>query len=94
MSRTSRRQFAKTVAALPLAALAQTPPPAPEEKPFAKAQTEVAKAQHGAHLDDADLARIGASLREQATLIERLRAFSLKNSDEPDFTFSVLTKRW
>ena len=66
MSRTSRRQFAKTVAVLPLAALAQTPPQRPEEK----------------------------VLREHAALVERLRAFPLKSSDEPDFTFSALTKRW
>lgn len=78
---------------LPLSALAQAPPQ-PEKKALGTAMAEVVKAQHGKHLDDADLERIGATLQEHATLLERLRAFPLKNSDEPDFTFSSLTKRW
>lgn len=93
MSRTSRRQFAKTLTLLPLAAtelVAQTPP----EKPLPRALAEVVKVQYRDHLGDDELQRVTATLQDQAALLERLRQFPLANSDEPDVTFSSLTKRW
>ena len=87
MSRTSRRDFAKTIAILPLGALAQ-------ERQAESPSLHMIKAQHGQHLGADDLERIGKTLQEYATLLDRLRAFPLKNSDEPDVTFSSLTKRW
>ncbi len=92
MSRTSRRTFAKVVAAgavgLPLAA-AQT-----KASPLASAMTAVVKAQSGKHLTPADLDRLGKDLEEYAPYIESLREFKLVNSDEPDFTFASLVRRW
>jgi hypothetical protein len=91
---TSRRQFAKSLAAagaaVPLVAadlLAQTDP-----KPLSKALTEVVKSQYA--LADDESERVAATLQELATAVDRLRQFPLVNSDEPDFTFSALTKRW
>jgi hypothetical protein len=69
MSRTSRRQFAKTLTLLPLVATelaAKAPPVKATVKPTA----------------------------DLLALVERLRRFPLVNADEPDVTFSALTKRW
>ena len=96
MPRTSRRHFAKTLTVLPLAAVdvfAQTP----EEKPpvpLGKALAEVVRAEFGNHLNDEELERIGKDFQDYVPLLERLRAFKLANSDEPDVTFSSLTRRW
>ena len=94
MPRTSRRQFAKALAALPLVAV---PGVAQEEKPpspLAGALLEVVRAQSGQHLDSEELARIEKDLKEWAPAVERLRQFKLTNADEPDFSFSSLTRRW
>ncbi|MBK5258164.1 MAG: hypothetical protein JJE51_01095 [Thermoanaerobaculia bacterium] len=92
MSRTSRRTFAKVVAAgavgLPLAA-AET-----KSSPLASAMTAVVKSQSGKHLTPAELDRIGKDLEEYAPYLESLREFKLVNSDEPDFTFASLVRRW
>lgn len=66
MSRTSRRQFAKLLTLLPLAA------------------TELA----------AKVPRKRKPPEDLGALVARLRRFPLVNADEPDVTFSSLTKRW
>jgi hypothetical protein len=105
MTRTSRREFAKTLTAAGAAIaagelVAQTPPmPAPVQgppppSPLGKALKEVVRAQSGPYLSDDELERIGTDLQELMPLVERLRQFPLVNSDEPDVTFSALTRRW
>lgn len=102
MSRTTRRSFAKQVAAasaaLPLVAsdlLAQTPAPVPETpSPLAEALAGVVGAQSGQYLDAADMERIRADFKDYVPALDRLRSVKLSNGDEPDFTFVSLTKRW
>jgi hypothetical protein len=101
MSRSSRRHFAKSLAvaaaAIPLTttdAFAQTPPqPAPPPSPLAKALTGVVRAQHGRHLSEDELKRIEKDFSDYLPYLDGAREFKLVNSDEPDFTFSSLTKR-
>ncbi len=116
-ARTSRRQFAKTIAGAVLAAplvgahvalRAQTPPatkqaPAPpnpqptpaqqqqppKPSPAAEAYAEVARARFGEHLGEEDLNRLKRELEGNVRTADRLRAFKLKNSDEPDFVFGA-----
>lgn len=100
MPGTTRREFAKvlTVAGAAIA----TPDPAagqsrPGEKgphPLGLALAGVVRAQFGQHLSDDEMARIGSDFQDYVPLVERLRRFELKNSDEPDFTFAALTDRW
>ena len=98
MPHTSRRQFAKALSVLPLAAapslLAQAAPEEPPASALAVALTEVVRAQSWAFLDDEDMRQIGKDLQEWVPAVERLRQFKLVNSDEPDFSFSSLTRRW
>ncbi|HEX8130195.1 MAG TPA: hypothetical protein VF527_13915 [Pyrinomonadaceae bacterium] len=113
-ARTSRRQFAKTiagaVAAAPFIAQAtlnaQTPPatkqaPAPPNpqptpttapqaappSPIAEAYAEVGRLRFGGKLTPDELARMKRDLEGNVRTAERLRAFKLKNADEPDFIF-------
>ena len=90
----SRRHFAKSLAvaaaALPLAnteALAQP------QAALASALAGVVRAQHGRHLSEEDMKRIEKDFQDYIPYIERFRDFKLVNSDEPDFTFSSLTRR-
>ena len=109
--RTSRRQFAKTIAGAALAApfvaahvalKAQTPPatkqaPAPPNpqptpqvappSPVAAAYAEVARLRFGESLTPDELARMKRDMEGNVRTAERLRAFKLKNADEPDFIF-------
>ncbi len=90
----SRRTFAKSIAAATVGAplaLAEE-----KEKPtaIAKAMTEVVRAQSGQFLDIAEMEKIEKEIGEYAPRLERFRSFKLTNSDEPDFTFAALTKRW
>ena len=85
MSRTSRRQFAKTLTAAGVALVAVDA--AGDTK-----LVDVVKAQY--QLTDEEAARVATTLNQFATAAERLRQFQLVNSDEPDITFSSLTKRW
>ena len=94
MPKTSRRTFAKTVAALPLAATDLFGEPKADEKPLATALTSVVRAQSGQHLTREEMNRVAADFSDYAPYIEKLRAFRLTNADEPDFTFASLTKRW
>jgi hypothetical protein len=112
-ARTSRRQFAKSIATTmlvaPLVATAtqtgaQTPPvatkqapappnpqptPAPQTppSPVAEAYAEIARLRFGEKLSADELARIKRDLEGNVRTAERLRAFKLKNADEPDFIF-------
>lgn len=113
-ARTSRRQFAKTIAgavvAAPLVARgalqAQTPPatkqaPAPPNpqptpspqaapqppSPVATAYAEVARLRFGETLTPDELTRMKRDIEGNVRTAERLRAFKLKNADEPDFIF-------
>ncbi|HLL14944.1 MAG TPA: hypothetical protein VK388_07770 [Pyrinomonadaceae bacterium] len=108
-TRTSRRQFAKTVAGAVVAAApfvaavtlnAQTPPatkqaPAPPNpqptpappSPVAEGYAEVGRLRFGDKLTPEELARLKRDIEGNVRTAERLRAFKLKNSDEPDFIF-------
>ncbi len=89
----SRRRFAKTLTAAAVGA----PLLVAEEKPpsaIGTALTDVVRAQSGQFLDAADMQKIAKDLQDSAPLLERFRAFKLTNSDEPDFTFSSLARRW
>jgi len=109
-ARTSRRRFAKTIAAAIVSAplvsntlSAQTPPatkqaPAPPNpqptppqatppSPVAEAYAEVARLRFGDKLTPAELARLKRDIEGNVRTAERLRAFALKNADEPDFIF-------
>ena len=111
-ARTSRRQFAKTIAAAAAAPLiaqatlnAQTPPatkqapappnpqPTPQQatppppSPVAEAYAEVARLRFGDKLTPDELARMKRDIEGNVRTAERLRAFKLKNADEPDFIF-------
>jgi hypothetical protein len=115
VSRTSRRRFTKTLAAIVLAApaltypsLAQTPPASKEPKappnpqptpaqaqapqkpsPVAEAYGEVARARFGEHLSPEQFESVKRDLEGNVRAAERLRAFKLQNSDEPDFVFGA-----
>ncbi|MDQ1611152.1 MAG: hypothetical protein QOG00_1083 [Pyrinomonadaceae bacterium] len=111
-ARTSRRRFAKTIAAAIVSAplvsatlSAQTPPatkqaPAPPNpqptptqaapqppSPVTEAYAEVARLRFGDKLTPAELARLKRDIEGNVRTAERLRAFALKNADEPDFIF-------
>jgi secreted PhoX family phosphatase len=110
-AQTSRRQFARTIAAALVAAplvsttiIAQTPPaaskqapappnpqptPAPQAapSPVAEGYAEVARLRFGDKLTADELARLKRDIEGNVRTAERLRAFKLKNADEPDFIF-------
>lgn len=100
MSRTTRRQFAKTLTAAGAAVLVATDAVAqetkPEEKPNALglALAGVTRAQFGQYLSEEELSQIGKDFQDYAPYIEDFRKFKLTNADEPDFTFHSLTGRW
>jgi hypothetical protein len=70
----------------PSPAQQQTPP---RPSPAAEAYTEVARARFGEHLSREDLARLRREMEGNVRAADRLRAFKLKNSDEPDFVFGA-----
>jgi hypothetical protein len=67
------------------------PSPAQEEKPspVAVAYAEVARARFGQQVTPEQFEQIRKDLEGNVRVAERLRAFQLKNSDEPDFVFSA-----
>ena len=95
--RGTRRDFAKSLAALAAAPLvAKTPQtearqskPAKPEGPAAVAQAlaEVARLRYSKHLTDEQLEEIERALERGQHAAERLRHFKLQNGDEPAFTF-------
>jgi glucose/arabinose dehydrogenase len=73
-----------------------TPSPSPQQtqgppkpSPVAEAYGEVARLRFGAHLSDEQLQAVKRDLEGNVRTAERLRAFKLQNSDEPDFAFEA-----
>jgi hypothetical protein len=72
-----------------------TPTPAPQQpapprpSPLAEAYGEVARLRFGEHLTPEQLQAVRRDLEGNVRTAERLRAFKLKNSDEPDFAFEA-----
>jgi hypothetical protein len=72
-----------------------TPTPAPQQQgpprpsPLAEAYGEVARLRFGEHLSPEQLQAVRRDLEGNVRTAERLRAFKLKNSDEPDFAFEA-----
>ena len=94
MRKTNRRSFTRTITAVAatvpfLDVLAEDPP-----SPTAKALSEVVRSEFGQFLADEDMERVRKDFQDSAAGLKRLRDVKLANSDEPDFTFSPLTKRW
>lgn len=74
---------------------AEAQPPEPKKpSALAVALAGVVRAQSGAHLSADELRRIDNDFADYAPFIERFREHRLANSDEPDFTFHSLTRRW
>jgi len=81
----------------PPAATRQAPaPPNPQPtpatqaappSPVADAYAEVARLRFGERLGAEELARMKRDIEGNVRTAERLRAFKLKNADEPDFIF-------
>jgi len=64
-----------------------TPAPQTAPSPVAVAYTEVARLRFGDKLTPDELARLKRDIEGNVRTAERLRAFKLKNADEPDFIF-------
>lgn len=69
-----------------------TPTPAQQAQPpspVAAAYTEIARLRFGEHLSAEQLENVRRDLEGNVRTAERLRAFKLRNSDEPDFIFGA-----
>jgi hypothetical protein len=66
-----------------------TPQQPPKPSPTAEAYAEVARARFGDHIAADQLDAVKRDLEGNVRTADRLRAFKLKNSDEPDFVFSA-----
>lgn len=72
-----------------------TPTPAPQQQgpprpsPLAEAYGEVARLRFGKGLSPEQMQAVKRDLEGNVRTAERLRAFKLKNSDEPDFAFEA-----
>jgi hypothetical protein len=73
-----------------------TPTPAPQQpqgpprpSPLAEAYSEVARLRFGEQLTPEQMQAVKRDLEGNVRTAERLRAFKLKNSDEPDFAFEA-----
>ena len=79
----------------PPAAETKAPPAAPPApaaappSPLSEAYAEVARARFGARLTPAEWEKVREGIAGNVRAAERLSAFKLKNSDEPDFIFGV-----
>ena len=71
----------------PTPAQAQQQPQPPS--PVALAYAEIARLRFGEHLNAEQLESVKRDLEGNVRTAERLRAFKLKNSDEPDFVFGA-----
>jgi hypothetical protein len=60
---------------------------APPPSPVAEAYADVARLRFGDKLTVEELARLKRDLEGNVRTAERLRAFKLRNADEPDFIF-------
>ena len=61
----------------------------PKPSPVALAYAEVARARFGELLSAEQFEAVKRGLEGNVRTADRLRAFKLKNSDEPDFVFSA-----
>ncbi|HYH86149.1 MAG TPA: hypothetical protein VEX60_11895 [Pyrinomonadaceae bacterium] len=68
----------------PTPATAQQPQP---PSPVAVAYAEIARLRFGEHLSAEQLESVKRDLEGNVRTADRLRAYKLKNSDEPDFIF-------
>ncbi|MET0623931.1 MAG: hypothetical protein ABW250_13180 [Pyrinomonadaceae bacterium] len=72
-----------------------TPTPAPQQQgppqpsPLAEAYGEVARLRFGASLTPEQMQAVKRDLEGNVRTAERLRAFKLRNADEPDFAFEA-----
>jgi hypothetical protein len=64
-----------------------TPQAATQPSPVAEAYAEIARLRFGGKLSPEDLTRMTRDMEGNVRTAERLRAFTLKNADEPDFIF-------
>ena len=67
----------------------QQPQGPPRPSPLAEAYGEVARLRFGEHLSPEQMQAVKRDLEGNVRTAERLRAFKLKNSDEPDFAFEA-----
>jgi hypothetical protein len=67
----------------------QPSPAAAKASPVAEAYAEVARARFGQQVTPEQFEQIKKDLEGNARVADRLRAFKLKNADEPDFVFSA-----
>ena len=68
---------------------AQGPQGPPKPSPLAEAYGEVARLRFGERLSAEQLEAVKRDLEGNVRTAERLRAYRLKNADEPDFVFSA-----
>ena len=68
---------------------AASPQLPPRPSPLAEAYTEAARLRFGDKLDAEQLTRLKRDMEGNVRTAERLRAYKLKNADEPDFIFSA-----
>ena len=61
----------------------------PKPSPVAEAYAEVARARFGEHIPADQLDAVKRDLEGNVRAADRLRAYKLKNSDEPDFVFGA-----
>jgi hypothetical protein len=91
----TRREFTRALAlaaAAPLVAAdgrAADPPKAEGANELAQALAELVRRRHGKHLSAEQLAAVQRSIAGTLLAADRLRQFSLKNSDEPAFAFTA-----
>ena len=68
---------------------AQQPQGPPRPSPLALAYAEVARLRFGERLSPEQLEAVKRDLEGNVRTADRLRAFKLRNSDEPDFAFEA-----
>jgi hypothetical protein len=93
MSKTTRRDFAKTLSAAAGFIAADLhadtlPPPA-----FANAQAELVRAEFGQFLAGDDIEKMRKDFADSAPFLQKFRDVKLGNGNEPDLTFNALAKR-
>lgn len=100
VTRSSRREFAKSLAVIAAAPVvsraAETPasplqqtPPADQPSPVAESLTEVVKVRHGKHLSEEQLNLVKRSIDRSQRNADRMKQFKLVNGDEPAFAFTA-----
>ncbi|HEX8285327.1 MAG TPA: hypothetical protein VF588_18375 [Pyrinomonadaceae bacterium] len=67
----------------------QQPQGPPRPSPLAEAYGEVARLRFGERLSPEQMQAVKRDLEGNVRTADRLRAFKLKNSDEPDFAFEA-----